>query len=54
MQEVSSGNEDLYFDLYFCQLQTDINICEVENLISSEYAWQLREKYLGMSKQENT
>lgn len=33
-------------DCYYCELQSDINVCEVENLITSEQAWYLRNKYL--------
>ena len=35
-------------DCYYCELQSDINSAEVNNIISSEQAWYLREKYLGL------
>lgn len=42
------------WDMDFCELQSDINVAEVEQLISSDQAWYLREKYLGLSKELNT
>lgn len=41
-------------DCLYCELQSDINVAEVENLISSDQAWNLREKYLGLRKEDNT
>ena len=38
------------FDMDYCDLQTDINICEVEQMITPEEAWKLREQYLGLQK----
>lgn len=38
------------FDMDYCDLQTDINVCEVEQMITSEEAWKLREQYLGIQK----
>ncbi len=40
----------LNWDCDYCDLQSSINVAEVENLISSEQAWYLREKYLYMRK----
>lgn len=40
------------WDCDYCELQSNINIAEVEQLISSEQAWYLREKYLRMSRDE--
>lgn len=37
-------------DCYYCELQSDINSAEVNNIISSEQAWYLREKYLGLER----
>lgn len=37
-------------DCLYCELQSDINVAEVEQLITSEQAWYLREKYLGLSR----
>lgn len=39
------------WDCDYCELQSNINIAEVEQLISSEQAWYLREKYLRMSRE---
>lgn len=40
-------------DCLYCELQSDINVAEVENLITSEQAWYLREKYLGLRREGN-
>ncbi|MEI3121022.1 MAG: hypothetical protein V8S86_08575 [Eubacteriales bacterium] len=40
------GEKDLRWDCDYCNLQTDINNAEVNQVISSEQAWYLREKYL--------
>lgn len=50
---VDSGKKDLHWDIYWCELNADINSAEVENLISSEQAWYLRRKYLRMERQDN-
>ena len=46
-----SGKKDFHWDLYWCELNADINSSEVDNLISSEQAWYLREKYLRMERE---
>lgn len=38
------------FDCDYCELQSSINVAEVDGRISSESAWHLREKYLGIAK----
>lgn len=38
------------WDCDYCNLQSDINIAEVENLITSDQAWYLREKYLYLER----
>lgn len=35
-----------YYDIYFCTLQSDINIAEVGGHITPNQAWFLRNKYL--------
>ncbi|MGM9628944.1 MAG: transcriptional regulator [Faecousia sp.] len=40
----------LNWDCDYCNLQSDINIAEVGNLISSEQAWYLRKKYLRIER----
>ncbi len=39
------------WDCYYCELQTDINVAEVEGMITSEEAWELREEFLGLKKE---
>lgn len=48
---LSRGEKYLHLDCDFCELQSDINVAEVGGDISSEQAWYLREKYLGMERQ---
>ena len=38
----------LHWDADYCELQSEINNAEVNNVISSEQAWYLRRKYLRM------
>ena len=38
------------WDLDYCELQSDINVYEVEQTITSEQAWYLREKYVRMER----
>lgn len=45
-----SGKRDLHFDIYWCDLNADINSAETEQEISSEQAWYLRRKYLRMEE----
>ena len=49
---VDSGKRDLHWDLYWCELNADINSAETEQEISSDQAWYLRQKYLRMEKDE--
>ena len=51
--KVDAGEKYFHFDADYCFLQSSINCAEVDNEISSEQAWHLREKYLGLSKKEN-
>ena len=44
------GGRDLHWDLYWCELNADINVAENEQRISKEQAWYLREKYLRMER----
>ncbi len=50
--KMDKGIECPYWDCEYCELQSNINVAEVERLISSEQAWYLREKYLGIKKEE--
>ena len=45
-----NGKRDLHFDIYWCDLNADINSAETEQEISSEQAWYLRRKYLRMEE----
>lgn len=42
--------EYLHWDCDYCNLQSDINNAEVNQLISTEQAWYLREKYLRIER----
>lgn len=45
-----SGKRDLHWDLYWCELNADINSAETDGSISSEQAWYLRQKYLRLER----
>ena len=47
---VDSGKKDYHWDMYWSELNADINSAEVGQEISSEQAWYLREKYLRMKR----
>jgi hypothetical protein len=51
-EKLDAGEKYLHWDCDYCNLQTDINIAEVEQIISSKQAWYLREKYLRMERYE--
>ncbi len=51
-ERLDNGEKYLRWDCDYCNLQSDINIAEVECLISSEQAWYLREKYLRIQRNE--
>ena len=50
LKKSESDSSYLHFDCDYCQLQANINCAESDNEISSEQAWYLREKYLGITK----
>ena len=52
-EDIRNGKEVSLMDCYYCELQSSINVCEVERIISSEHAWYLREKYLELAKEDN-
>lgn len=52
-QKLDNGIEYLRWDCDYCNLQTDINNAEVNQIISTEQAWYLREKYLRMERVSN-
>lgn len=37
-------------DCLYCEFQSDINVAEIEQIITSEQAWYLRGKYLGLER----
>lgn len=48
---INSFNKNIktsLYDIYYCTLQSDINIAEVEGYITPNQAWFLRKKYLGV------
>lgn len=49
---IDSGKEDYHWDIYWGELNADINSAEVEQEISTEQAWYLREKYLRIKRGE--
>ncbi len=53
-RKIDSGEKYFRFDCDYCFLQSSINCAEVDNDISSEQAWYLREKYLGLKKELNS
>lgn len=50
-KRIDSGKEDLHWDIYWCDLNADINSAEVDQRITSEQAWYLRKKYLRMERE---
>lgn len=48
LRKRQNGDTVTLMDCYYCELQSDINSAEVNDIISSEQAWFLREKYLGL------
>lgn len=49
-RKLDSGQEYLRWDCDYCNLQSDINSAEVNQAISTEQAWYLREKYLRLER----
>ena len=49
-EKMDRGEEYYEWDCDFCDLQSSINVAEVEQLISPDQAWYLREKYLGLER----
>ena len=46
LEKVQNGENYFQLDMDFCELQSNINVAEVEQWITSEQANYLREKYL--------
>jgi hypothetical protein len=49
MEKMEKGGYFEY-DMDWDDLYSTINICEVEQLITPDEAWNLREKYLGLER----
>lgn len=49
-EKLDNGQKYIRWDCDYCSLQSDINNAEVNQLISVEQAWFLREKYLRMER----
>ena len=49
-KKLDRGEKYLRWDCDYCNLQTDINNAEVNQVITSEQAWYLREKYLRLER----
>lgn len=49
-EKLDNGIEYMRWDCDYCNLQTDINNAEVNQIISTEQAWFLREKYLRIER----
>ena len=50
--DFDQNNRSVLWDCHFCELQSEINIAETGRMISSERAWELREKYLRINRGE--
>ena len=49
-EKLDYGEECPHWDCYYDELQSDINMAEVEQVINTEQAWHLREKYLRIER----
>ncbi|MBP1572741.1 MAG: hypothetical protein J6A55_02925 [Oscillospiraceae bacterium] len=49
---IDNGGKKSDWDCDYCELQSNINCAEVDQYITSEQAWYLREKYLRMERTE--
>lgn len=52
-ERIDRGEKYLRWDCDYCTLQSDINSAEVNQLISEEQAWYLREKYLRIERNDS-
>lgn len=50
--EYEKGKDGSFWDCLYCELQASINAAEVEQMITTKQAWFLREKYLGIRKED--
>lgn len=49
-EKINRGEKYFRLDCDYSALQSDINCAEVNTEISSDQAWYLREKYLGLER----
>lgn len=49
---IDSGKIDYHWDMYWSELNADINSAEVGQEISADQAWYLRENYLRMERND--
>ena len=47
-QKIEAGEKYWNYDLDYCELQSSINVAQVEQEITDEQATYFREKYLGI------
>ena len=52
-KKIKKGEEYWMLDCDWMELNSSINVAENDGSISSTQAWYLREKYLGMTKEDN-
>lgn len=52
LEILDRGEMDYHWDLNWGELNADINCAEVDQEITSEQAWYLREKYLRIKREE--
>ena len=50
---LDKGERNNTYDLDYCELQSDINRAEVDEEITPEQAWHLREKYLRINRDKD-
>lgn len=50
LDKLNRGEEYYEWDCDIAELNSSINVAEVSEAISSDQAWYLRKKYLGMEK----
>lgn len=50
IKHYQNNKDSSLWDCYYCELQSDINVAETEQMITTEQAWFLREKYLEIRR----
>ena len=51
-KKIDNNEEYSLWDCDYCELNSEINVCEVEHLISSKQANYIRKKYLRMNEED--